>query len=185
MTPTKPSAGVEQSFTVAASPELVEALPGGSSGTSSGTGTLSFSSTGSPGTRPNNAFKLVGAPKVNRHTGAVTFSVHVSDPGALTWVLTFRKRSSGGHAAIFASGRRAAEAPGAIAFAARPRPLAEGALRSAGAKRKSLALKATLGFHSARGGMLTSGRCSRSQPAFDNCRVPEPPGAAHQPDGRA
>jgi hypothetical protein len=44
---------------------------------------------------PASNFSFLGDPRVNPKTGAVTFAVTVSDPGALSWFLTFQNGSFG------------------------------------------------------------------------------------------
>jgi hypothetical protein len=60
---------------------------GGSGGGNQGGG-------GNSGGRTSN-FALIGDPRVNSKTGAVTFTVSVSDPGSMRWVLTFPNGSFG------------------------------------------------------------------------------------------
>ena len=146
------ASAVAQSFAVSEAPTLHEVLPGsGTSGTTTGSGTLSFTSTGGAGTPPSNTFKLLGAPRVNHRTGAVTFSVSVSAPGTLTWSVVFRPGRSRVNV-TFSSGHVSAKASGTVTFTVVPRASARTALRQAAHKKRSLSLKAVLGFRSALGG---------------------------------
>jgi hypothetical protein len=161
----------QQTFTVTHPPELVSELPGHSStsgGGNNSSGSLSFTSS----KKPDNSFELTRKPKIAAHTGAVTFTVLVHDPGTLSWKLTLKDGSFGVatacprreaakhhcHAAriAFASGRMAAKSAGVISFSVHPGALARRALRAASAKGQSLRLQASLSFHSALGGTGTS-----------------------------
>lgn len=154
----EPATPALQSFTVAPVPELVQVPAGGPSGSNppGSSTTLSFTSTSTPSGRPNSSFRLISAPKVGLHTGAITFSAKVVDPGTLTWTLTFHNASAAGHAAIFAAGHMTAKTPGTLVFTARPRPLAGEALRHLAAGKGKLALRAMLSFQSALGGAPSS-----------------------------
>lgn len=154
----EPAPAAQQSFAVAAAPELVQSIPGDSPETKSPTAseTLSFASTNTPSVSPDNRFELLGAPRLGAHSGAVTFSVHLADAGILAWKLTFRTRSHGARSGIFATGQLTVKTAGTVSFTARPRALASAALHSAAAAKKRLPLRATISFHSALGGTPTS-----------------------------
>ena len=158
----------QQSFTVTAAPELAAGIPTAGSGVSGGSSeTLSFT----PTVAPTSSLTIIGSPRIDPRSGAITFVVSVSGGGMLSWLLTFRNGSFGaleattkctqgrivlrGHChvrlATFATGLVPASRAGRITFTARPSTVAVKALRAGAVRRKSLAVQATLSF---RGGVV-------------------------------
>ena len=78
-------AQVQQSFAVGPAP-LAPLVPAASSA-------LGFT-TSSPAP-PTSSFTLVGAPSINRSTGALTFTARVANAGTMMWTLTFANGSFG------------------------------------------------------------------------------------------
>jgi hypothetical protein len=126
-----------------------------------------------PAPTPNSTFALLGAPAVNAKTGAVTFRLSVSDPGTLSWVLTFANGKFGVFSAknahcksgqiklggrcrpasiVFAKGSKAVAAPGTVTFTVTPSASAVEALKSALHKKKRLPVIAAVTFQSSHGG---------------------------------
>jgi PKD repeat protein len=121
---------------------------------------------------PTSAFGIVGRPRINRRTGAITFSVSVSDPGTLHWALTFRNGSLGVVAIaaarsgptrcgrgririegrcrraqlLFARGSRAVAKAGIVTITVKPGAVARRALAAAVRERRSLAVSALLTY---------------------------------------
>ena len=157
----------QQSFTVTAAPELAAGIPTPGSRVSGGSSeTLSFT----PTVAPSSSLTIIGSPRIDPRSGAITFVVSVSGRGTLSWLLTFRNGSFGaleaattkcpsgrvvlrGHCrvrlATFATGLVHASGAGSITFTARPSTVAVKALRVAAARSKSLAVQATLSFQGA------------------------------------
>jgi hypothetical protein len=121
----------------------------------------------------NSTFALLGAPAVNAKTAAITFRLSVSDPGTLSWVLTFANGKFGVFSAknahcksgqiklggrcrpasiVFAKGSKAVAAPGAVTFTVTPSASAIKALKSALHKKKRLPVIAAVTFQSSHGG---------------------------------
>jgi hypothetical protein len=171
----EPAADVQQSFLVSATPALVAAAPTASSGA------FSFTSATAPPRTPSASFSMLGAPRVNHHSGAIAFSVLVPGTGTLSWALTFRVGAVQGTTAgcpkgqirlknecrpsqlVFATGQRVADEPGTLTFTANPSRQARGALRAASARKQSLRVVVALGFHPAQGGATAS----QARPVLD------------------
>jgi hypothetical protein len=104
---------------------------------------------------------------VNAKTGAVTFTVSVSDPGVFSWLLTFQngvfgtvaRRRSGCDAGqvklqgkcrssrvIFGKGSLTASSAGTVSFTVAPGAAAKRTLQAAHSKRRGLAVRALLTF---------------------------------------
>jgi hypothetical protein len=141
--------------------------------------TLSFTSSLIPALTPapDSEFSLLGAPAVNRRTGAVTFTSSVADPGIFSWLLTFRNGAFGAFQAsrtrcgagqvrldgkcrpthiVFGKGERVVTAAGLASFTVKPSAAAERALQSALEKGRGLSVTATLTFQSSLGGSPVS-----------------------------
>jgi hypothetical protein len=122
---------------------------------------------------PNSNFTLLGSPRVNPKTGAVTFKLSVADAGTLAWVLTFQNGKFGVYAAsmgtcgkglvrlrgicrpvriVFAKGIESVSTPGTVTFTVKPSASARQALRRALQHRKGLPVMAVLVFRSSLGG---------------------------------
>jgi len=171
----EPAPQVQQSFAVASEP-LVTSLPISrlpSELTSvSGQGAVVM-------TTPNSNFS-VGDAKVNPTTGAITFIVSVSDPGAFSWVLTFQNGKFGSFAlaastkpkckagfirlkgncrpakVLYAKGEQSFAAAGAVKFTIKPSASAKKALENALNKHTGLSVSALLTFQSSSGGSPVS-----------------------------
>jgi PKD repeat protein len=125
---------------------------------------------------PNSAFSAPGA-TFNATTGVITFTASVTDPGKLSWLLTFQNGKFGVFAAsvakckagfvrlggrcrpskiVFAKGSVAASSPGTVRFTVKPTTSALKALRNALKLKKGLPVTITLTFQSARGGSAVS-----------------------------
>ncbi len=164
----EPAAAVQQSITVGSPLEPGSTLTGNAS-----LGALSFSS-GSSG--PNSSF-TVTAVKVDHKSGAITFTLSLSDPGSVAWRLTFGPRATastralrggcrkgairlGGscHAipAVFASGHLQSAKSGSVTFTVRPGRLAGLALAAATGSGRGILVGAQLTVQSAKGGRPVS-----------------------------
>jgi PKD repeat protein len=118
-------------------------------------------------TVPNSDFSFAGR-RVNAKSGAVTFTVSESEPGTLSWVLTFKNGKFGAFAAshrrckksfvrlagkcrpahiVFAEGHESVFTPGRVSFTARPTASGRRALKNA------LSLRRTRGSRGRRGGL--------------------------------
>ncbi len=160
------AAQVQQSFAVGPAP-LAPLVPAASSA-------LGFRSS-SPAA-PTSSFTLVGAPSINRSTGALTFTAEVANAGTLMWTLTFANGSFGvvqsragcrtgqirlrgacrpGQLA-FGSGRVVVSSAGTVRFTVRPSAAATAGLRRARKRGRRLLITATLTFRSSGGGSPVS-----------------------------
>ena len=166
----EPAAAVRQSMTVGSPLQ-----PGSSLQATGGAslGALSFSS-GTAG--PNSSFS-VAAVKVDHRSGAITFTLTLSEPGSVAWRLTFGPRASasaralrGGcrkgairlagscHAtpAVFASGHLQATRAGKVTFTVNPGRLAGLALAATAGSGRGILVRAELTVQSAKGGRPAS-----------------------------
>ncbi len=154
-----------------AAPQAQQSFPVASAPASS---TLSFTSSLTPALTPapGSAFSLAGEPSINRRTGAITFTASVSDPGTLSWLLTFENGrfgafQSGGRCAarqirldgscraariVFGRGDVAVAIAGTVSFTVKPSASAAKALGKALGKGRGLSVTATLTFRSSLGG---------------------------------
>jgi hypothetical protein len=128
-----------------------------------------------PGSGGSN-FKSLGA-SVDASTGSITFNEWIENAGTLSWVLVFPNGKFGVFAAknakcraglirltgkcrpakiLFAKGRVAAYARGAVSFSANPTASAMKALKNALKRKKGLPVTATLTFQSSPGGVPVS-----------------------------
>jgi PKD domain len=165
----------QQSFAVASEP-LVTSLPISRlpSELTSGSGQIAIVMT-----TPNSNFS-VGDAKVNPTTGAITFTVSVSDPGAFSWVLTFQNGKFGIFASaastkpkckagfirlkgkcrpamvLYTKGEQSFAAARAVKFTIKPSASAKKALENALNKHTGLSVSALLTFQSSSGGSPVS-----------------------------
>jgi trimeric autotransporter adhesin len=119
---------------------------------------------------------IAGTVKVNKATGAITFTETVSDPGVLHWVLTFQNGKFGVFNAkkhkktkckkgkiklsgkcrsatvVYAQGSVAVTSGGTKTFTVKPNAAGSKALKRALSHHKTLTLTATLSFQSNHGG---------------------------------
>jgi PKD repeat protein len=155
-----PASQVQQSFAVAAPVMLTPALHGG---------------LGPEPTPPNGSF-LQGAISFDANMGTVSLSETVSDPGTLSWLLTFQNGKFGVFASsakckvgsvrlggkcrpskiVFARGTRLVAAPSTIRLRLKPSTSALKALRNTLKQKKGLPVTATFTFQSSLGGPLVS-----------------------------
>ena len=170
-----PAPQAQQSFAVASEPVVtslpISRLP---SELTSGSGQIPIVMT-----TPNSNFS-VGDAKVNPTTGAITFTVSVSDPGAFSWVLTFQNGKFGIFASaastkpkckagfirlkgkcrpamvLYAKGEQSFAAAGAVKFTIKPSASAKKALENALNKHTGLSVSALLTFQSSSGGSPVS-----------------------------
>ena len=171
----EPAPQVQQSFTVASEP-LVTSLP-----ISRLPSELTSVSGQSPVVTPtpNSSFGIVNT-TVNPTTGAITFTVSVSDPGAFSWVLTFQNGKFGIFASaastkpkckvgfirlkgkcrpakvLYAKGEQSFAAAGAVKVTIKPSASAKKALENALNKHTGLSVSALLTFQSSSGGSPVS-----------------------------
>jgi PKD repeat protein len=121
---------------------------------------------------PNSDFSLLGNPKVNTRTGAITFTASVAGSGTFSWLLTFQNGRFGVFRAtrecrtdqvrlasrclperiVFGRGSAVAAVAGAVSFAVRPSAYARTALAQAFERGRGLPVTATLMFRSSLGG---------------------------------
>jgi YVTN family beta-propeller protein len=126
---------------------------------------------------PNSSFSVLST-KVNKKTGAITFTGMVSDPGTFTATLSFRNGKFGvfsatkkiecktGHVRLkgrcrpatvhFGSARKTVAAAGIVVFTVTPSASATKALKQALEKKQGLGITALLSYQSARGGTPAS-----------------------------
>ena len=126
---------------------------------------------------PESSFTMLGAPRVNARTGAITFRLSVSAAGSFGWMLTFQNGRFGAFSArsvrcrgarvrlagacrpsaiVFARGKRTVSAPGTLTFTVKPSASGMKALKNALRKKKGLPVAARLSFQSSRGGSSVS-----------------------------
>jgi Subtilase family len=164
----------QQSFGVGPTPTLTS-LP------SLGTSFLPVPTLTSPSTTSTRAqagsFSLVGNPTVNTRTGAITFTVSIADPGAVSWLLTFRNGGSGAFSAsgtrctrgqvklngecrpveiVFGKGGTEVATARMMSFTVRPSRPARTALANARARGRGLTVLAVLTFRFSLGGSPVS-----------------------------
>lgn len=164
------AAEVQQSFSVAPAGVLG---PGLTNLVKSPSGeTISFKSKG-----PDSDFTFAGSPLVSHHTGSITFSLSLMDPGSVSWRLTFGPRGTaatralgggchrgairlgrGCHAlpAVFAAGHLSATRSGKLSFTVTPGQLARAALVAAAGPARGLLVGAEVTVQSALGGRPSS-----------------------------
>lgn len=115
---------------------------------------------------PTSSFTLLSPPQVNRHTGAITFLVSMSDPGSFRWRLILEKRvlatrlsnsagcARGGckkwRAVVFGQGSTTAPA-GAAVVVVTPSSAAAAALAAQARLGRGLQVEAVLSFQSSLG----------------------------------
>ncbi len=125
----------------------------------------------------DSAFNLLGRPAVERRSGAISLTVTVTNPGVLSWRLTFEngrfgafpasaRRCAGGGIrragrcrpanVLFASGAIAVSAAGSVSFTVEPSTSARRALETAVLRGRGLPVSATLTFQSALGAAAVS-----------------------------
>ncbi len=139
---------------------------------------LAFSSSLAPPVvaRPNSDFSLRSKPRVDRRSGAITFTVSLADAGTMTWSLTFPngkfgflasdtrckrlqiefERTCRAAAVVFARGRMVVAQAGVASFTVKPDAAARAALEDARKAGRALPLTATLTFQSAPDGSAVS-----------------------------
>jgi hypothetical protein len=138
--------------------------------------TLTSPSTTSTGA-PARSFSLVGSPTVNTRTGAITFPVSIADPGAVSWLLTFRNGGSGVPSAsgtrcrrgqvklngqcrpveiVFGKGSTEIATARVMSFTVRPSRSARTALANARENGRGLTVLAVLTFRPSLGGSPVS-----------------------------
>jgi hypothetical protein len=169
--PVAPEAG--QSFAVGSPPALMPMTT--SAATAAGSPPPLLASPFSP--PPDSDFSLQGRPTVNPKTGAITFHASVSNPGTLTWLVTFPNGTFGAFSAtrsgcsasrIRLSGKcrpaqivfgksalsvdDAAATRVTVTFTATPSSSARKALANALARGRGLPVTARLSFRSSLGG---------------------------------
>jgi IPT/TIG domain-containing protein len=126
---------------------------------------------------PNSNFGLPANALVHTKTGFTTIEVSVSDPGSLSWLMTFSNGRFGvftarnvkckhaqirlagkcrPSAVVFAKGSQTTAMPGSVIFTARPSASATKALQTAARQNKGVPVLLTLTFQSARGGQAVS-----------------------------
>ncbi len=142
-----PAPLVAQSFAVDPASTLVPALVTPSSPSSS---VLSFTSSAPPPPTPDSAFSVLGKPKVNSKSGALTFTASALNPGSFSWLLTCHKKI------VFGRGTMHLAAAGTVRFTVKPSAAAGKALASALAHGTGLSIAATLTFQSSLGGAPSS-----------------------------
>jgi hypothetical protein len=117
------------------------------------------------------AFALLGAPRVNHKTGAITFRASVEDLGSFSWRLTFRERVAAAHRGgaavcdrdgcwrwreiVFAQGSMTTAA-GTIRIVIKPNRAAASALAARARSGRPLRVQALLSFQSSLGAGLFS-----------------------------
>jgi hypothetical protein len=125
----------------------------------------------------DSSFSLLRKPAVERRSGAISFTATVTNPGVLSWRLTFANGRFGAFQAsatpcaagritltgrcrpanvIFASGAIAVGAAGSVSFTVEPSASARKALETAVLRRRGLPVSATLRFQSALGAPAVS-----------------------------
>jgi hypothetical protein len=122
---------------------------------------------------PNSNFTLAATAK----NGEITLRFSISDPGTMSWLLTFQNGKFGVFAAraskckkgylrlkgrcrpskiVYAKGRKAFVSGGVVTFTIRPTRSALAALKNARKRNKGLSVTITLTFQSSRGGSPAS-----------------------------
>ena len=168
----EPASDVQQSIAVGAEqgpPVLQPVMPGPTGGA------LSFSSSG-PSPKPDSDFTISRLGEGHR-TGAITFSLLLSDPGSVSWRLTFAPRGSASLRALrggcakgrirlagrchaspgeFATGRLQSARAGTVGFTARPAQVARWALAATAGSTRGILVTVELTMQSAKGGAPTS-----------------------------
>jgi hypothetical protein len=117
---------------------------------------------------------LVGAPRVNRFSGAITFTTRVSTPGLLSWAASFQQRGQRTGARVCARGAAGAQsscrprtivvgagskrvlAAGEVSFTLTPTVSARQALHAASSNGTTPKVRATIGLQAAGGGPVIS-----------------------------
>ena len=138
--------------------------------------TLTSPSTPSTGA-PAPSFSLVGSPTVNTRTGAITFTVSIADPGAVSWLLRFRNGEAGIPSAggtrcrrgqvklngecrpveiVFGKGSTGIATARVMSFTVRPSRSARTALANARESGRGLTVLAVLTFRPSLGGSPVS-----------------------------
>jgi alpha-tubulin suppressor-like RCC1 family protein len=92
-------------------------------------------------------FALLRRPVVDPRSGAISFTLSVSQPGTLRWLLSF-PQSRRHPSVLFSKGSRSIHAPGVVRFLAKPSTAAREALRAAARHGKRLEVKALIGLRS-------------------------------------
>jgi hypothetical protein len=124
---------------------------------------------------PSSEFTTLSV-KVNKKTGAITFTEQVASPGTFTWLLTFQNGPFGAFAAktscraglvklagkcraariVFAKGGRAYATSGVVSFTVVPTASAAKALKNALKRKRALPVSIVVTYHASPGGLPVS-----------------------------
>jgi hypothetical protein len=160
----------QQTFTVGPAPPSAPTSPSALSATLPSLALASTDTAPGPTTTADGELRIIGR---SGDTGAITFTVSVDGPGAISWLLTFPNQNSGvvsgGKASckagqvkfrnkchpktlVFGRGRTAVAAAGTMNFIVKPSASARTTLQNQLRRGRGLRVKAALSFKSSRGG---------------------------------